>query len=413
MQEVVAKLNNLVAKLKQENQQDCLFFSDEILFDCGDMLNDLPKFIASKIPNGKIAVLYKKDTYSLYGVNFTKAIQRLSRETLNIIIPDTQVDIYDVNSLKNVFSLADDVRIILTFDPSLVMAVNYFATIRNIPSLYFINGFSLNNVLSPFVTIKNQNNKDNFAITCDRFIYINNQIDNYKRLSLGYANVLSNLVTLLDYRIYKITSSEVSITAYSLARQAIYAVYDCMQGDTTSQLKVILENVLKVELANYISGGLLYKTSSSQNCLQFFADDEKASSKYAFLCALKILHIYTLVFSQCYDDILTYPDYLQRAEQIAEIINCDKSLILKNLLEQSKKIQKNSKELQSLMQKLSVEVEALLKCLPVINNTYIALGGDCKIDNQIMRYAIKYASGLTDCVNGLSIALNKGFLELI
>ncbi|MBR5899779.1 MAG: hypothetical protein IKZ38_00080 [Clostridia bacterium] len=405
-------VNSLNLKLNSvsENRGDFYKNLNQIIgFKSGNFETDLVDFILSVVPNGKVCALYTKKTYSEYGVAFTDLLSRGNVECINVVMKDGKVD--DVDRLTHLFNVGEDVRLAIAFDYNLFGAVSYFSTVRNLPCVLAVDSFKVKDALSPYMFLKNGESIDKVRLSCSRTIFIKDKFNYEQNASEAYAHVVSNLTSLIDYRISCVCSQQENAkTSYDLAREAVYSAYGVMNLELGEQENVLLYSALLLELSNYLSNGNLYLSSAVEWAEKslFFTEDLDYSSRLFIM--ITVLRFYDVVFEKMPLELMELVDYIKLSEEIAREFPQKQKTIVETLLTQSASIRKRKTELNALIEKLKKEVEALATFAQNVTSTYRALGGEAQTSPEKVLSAIKHSGDLYYLVNGITLLREEGVL---
>ncbi len=409
--DLVQKLNNTVSKLRAETEQKYGKNDLSITFACGNFNSDLIKFITDIAPSGKVFILCTRESYDKYGKHVAIGLSAINREYVDVIMSGE--NLYSVDRISGIFNVGDDARVVLTFDYALYGVVSYFASIRNLPCVCAVDSLAVKNILSPTVELINGDVVDKVKVDCQKFVYINEQL-NQANKAVAYAHVLSNVSGLIDYRIARaLSKQDFSKQAYVVARESVYSAYAVMKHSLEQQAEQLLYCSLALELANAYSNGLIYGVSACECASKLISDNSSSEIEKNFFTSLALIQIYHAMFSVDRINVLEYPDALSRVEEICKVYPLSKESLIKGLIEQGAMIKRHKPELKEITQKVKTELGALAKCVPVMRQTYYALGGQSKVLPEDLKIAVKYSGDLTEHVNGVSVLREWGVTELL
>ena len=401
--------NNLIAK--KLNDTVSLYKVDKkhggLRFYYGDYVDQITKILSEICPCGKVATLYFNSTYQELGKNFSSALKNAGFKPLSVIMPEEFKN--SVDDLSRLFTLPEDVRAIITFDFSLNYAIKYFGAIKNVDVIHVLKEFNSADFISPVLFIKNGEQIDKVNLDCNQHVILDDNICQ-PDLPKIYAYTTSKIVNLIDYKVYgKLHSKRLSKASYEVLSTAIDNTLTCFKVSLENRKSHIVENMFLSEIANRMSGGHLWITSSEYSVKQLMPKFE-GYDRIAFL--KYTLNLYKKYFSGDYEHLLEIPDYNARANNISKTLKVDEKVFMQTLLAQINNYNNSKNNLNQLKKTLNEQVVKTEKLVGQINSTYHALGGGGK-ENKHLKFCVYHSGDLNDTLNGMSLIRESGILEFI
>ena len=400
------KLNSIYNELSS----NCANPSLKVDFWSGESISVLSLVAKKILPFSKVAVLYSKASYTECGLLLSEKLKQNGNSVIHVVLPDNFTN--SVESYSDIFNLPEDVRLIIAIDSKFFSLAKYFASLRQIDCALAVNNLNCFGVLSPSLTLRNGNSLDEVKISANLHI-----IFDYKKIEQSkdcykdaYAFLVSHALALVDLRFNALILGEkINSSAYSLASKSIVTAYSLFTNKREDFYNILTESLFSLELANLFADNKLYQSFSSK----FVADNLKMSS-YAenlLTASCLIAKLYGLYFSDKYNKILTYPDYVTRAEFIANTLSVTHAYALEKLLSNCNIINQLSYSQLSSVKKLSKDVISFIECSSNMKSTFTALGGNTESQLQSFSALIKHSGDLE--LNGMTLLRESGITELI
>lgn len=316
----------------------------------------------------------------------------------------------NADDLAKMFDTPEDVRLVITLNSELIIPTLYYATLNNLPAVICVQDFRGLRAFSAKAFIKNGERLDRVMLTNRRHIIIDEQICSVKNfLSEAFAEIESKTLALIDYRLKdKALNSGINLRAYSIIRRSILETFSIFAHSKKAQKQVLLENLLKIYIADFIAEGEVFLGNSIDNTLLLFGAEKTGGSK--LLSQKIILGLLEILFSGEHENILDIPDYLIRSKflstktKINELEFYDHFSKTHGLLD---KIDRTE------FKKLYNEVCSLKNSTDRMVNIFIALGGNVKTEKSELAKAIKYAGDFPYSVNGVTYLRESGIAEYL
>lgn len=226
-----------------------------------------------------------------------------------------------VERLSGIFNVADDVRLIISFEEELFYTCFYFASIRKIPTFV-----SVDIELLDFAT-KNSENffGEPFFFYDERYIYCKT-IGEIKEL---YFAIILKRLSLIDYKIKCIVHKK----NYHSQYYAAVKILEDFNYETLSKNVLLSVNKKLCEL-NYDANGQLYDCGVISDAKAFF----KVSN---LECIYLAKEYFVFILENINKPFNSLPDYNERAEKLSKIISVPSFKIRENLKKQLEYIEKN------------------------------------------------------------------------
>lgn len=403
--DTVSKLNTFIKNAPFIKKNDI----KKVSFLSGNLTEQICKTAKENFPYGKVAVLYFKSSYEVYGKTLSKMLKANFNSITHVVLPDTFKD--SVEEYSNLFNLAEDIRLVVTVDDRLYNVAKYFASVRQITCFLGVTKINTYNIFSS-VNLTNGKENEVFIPTCPLFI----GLDPYMfDISSGedsdvYAFVVSHALALVDYRIHTMLKGlAVDKSAYTTVSNAVTKTYPLFNYYKEQRRALLVEKSILIQLANAFGDKLIYQSFSSRLACEYCSKSISGDKILSF--SLTIAKIYQLLFSSKYDNLLEYPTYLKRADYIRKNSNYQLDYLLKELIDQSKLIKKDKSLVIKLKNKLLKDVNSFIKCSSKILNIFTALGGQTLSQDDAFVNAVKHSGDLI--LNGMSLVRESGISEYL
>ncbi len=400
------KLNSTIKEIEQKCAKSCF----DVDFWSGETLTALPTIVNKIIPHSKVALLFSKATYQTHAKELTEKFKQNGNSIISVVMPDDFED--SLANYSEIFNLAEDVRLIVTLDQKFFSLVKYFASIRQIDCLMVIRNLNCFGVLSPEITIKNNNYLEEVKISAKGHILFDYSDIKKSTNSIAdaYAFIVSHTLALVDYRVNAfITGVEIEKNAYYIASRAIINTYSFFSLKKEEFFNNLVENLFNLELANLFTDNMLYKNFSSR----FVAKQGDINDYSATLLktSIVIAKIYKLLCSDKYDKLLEYPDYLSRTDFISKRLNLSHSYVNAIIVENCKKVESRRAMGVQFLKNAQKDINSFIDCSNTMLNTYTVLGGNPSQNHEDFGLLLKHSGDLT--INGMTLVRESGITELM
>ncbi len=303
--------------------------------------------------------------------------------------------------------IPENARMIISFGNEYFNLAGKIATEKNLYCLFIIDQFNFDDTLNSYFEIYKDNKKSRVRLDFDRRILLDVEkiIDDEKGCAEEFAFVMSKLISLVDYRIFGIiTETPTNKKAYSLIKSAVEETYSLLSKIREDYLLTLIENAIKVRLADAITLGSFYKNSAPDICAKLHGDRNSS-----LFYAKRIAKIYTLAFSSEYDGVAS-PDYLERAENLSKLESSKETDYSKWLVYQSNLCAEKEKQISVVKEILYTETFNYLKIFDLVEKTYIALGGKKITPNDAF---VKISGDFYETFNGMTLVRDCGISEFL
>ncbi len=310
-------------------------------------------------------------------------------------------------TIEKVLDVPENARMIISFSNEFFNIAGRIATEKNLYSLFVIDKFNFDNTLNSCFEVEENGKREKVRLDFDRRILLDVEsiIDDEVGCAEEFAFVMSKLVSLVDYRIFGIiTQTPTNKTAYSIIKSAVEETYSLLSEKREDYLLTLIENAMKIRLADAITLGCLYKNSAPDICAKLHGDRNSV-----LFYAKRIAKIYTLCFSSEFDGV-DAPDYLERAEWLTKYESAREVDFSKWLIYQSKLCREKQKEIAIVKELLFSETINYLNVFDLVEKTYVALGGKKTAPND--EY-IKISGDFFETFNGMTLARDCGVAEFL
>lgn len=383
----------------------------KVVFRAGNSFSIAAQFASRQAPCGKIAVLYKKASHTAFSEQVNDELIKRGNRPVSVIMPDI-----GENNLKNLcklFELPEDVRAVITFDHELFDACAYFGGIRGIPTAYAIVKPQILGSISPAFIVKSENALELVKRTAETCVIID-----YEKIMEGqscmlFAQIESAFLCLIDYRTrVKFGKIKLNKCAYDTLTHAVNNTLKVLKINKEKQWLLLIENAFNVELANILSGGVIYQNSAIYSAKQILGEDFEGHNRLQFVKRVTdLLGLATVKNSQLIKGV---PDYNQRAEKLGDLFNIDDAFFMQNLLIQKQVYgKKNTAVVLSAGKKASTISKLFSKRINNMLQIYYAIGGTDQLDDQKINLALKYCGDVFSTANSVTILREMGLLEVI
>ena len=377
-----------------------LGIAEKILFHAEDPVDVVVKIA----PYGKAAVIYSKTAFIKHGKTFTEKLKKSGVKPLNFIMPND-----DAKSFENVFDvigIPEDVRAIVCADFSVKDVCAYIASLFDIPVVYVINSVRTYGLFAARARFRFNNRYDLPLIRCVRHIAFIKTALPESDTAEQYADLMSEIPALTDYRVYSaLSGKKASKAAYDLMKSAVKDAF----GESGATPVNLLYQGLNAELADFASSGVIHGNSAAYCFLRLNGFAEEKGLKFTLLS--KILLFYALCAEQI-EDAFNLPDYNARAAELAALTHFDDGEFLKGFLEQLKHL-KGKEKLKQLKVALKAELSAQSAAVPYMRSVYEKLGGESLSDFTPHAKAFKHCGDVPETLNFMTVVRESGLCEYI
>lgn len=262
-------------------------------------LRETANLIKNIVPFSKVALLFKgeakEEDIVLYNTIKEKGLKPVCyyfKENFTA----------DLKHFSGLFHLPEDMRAVLTCEPSLSSAVNYFATVRKIPAFFVLDEHVSIQPFSDLIFICNERQISKFYFDCERRVAVADGCWDKEKTFLSITlNTFSNL---LDYNLnVAIKNTTCFSEKYNAVKSLLINLVENFYKNKTlesvikvvaSQNELIKENPNNTSFFTFLeSVGFLHKLSDFERVMvleqifKFILDDKHdVSSNYSHLISL-------------------------------------------------------------------------------------------------------------------------------
>lgn len=389
VKEFVSNLNKI------SSQNFAVIGSTEFYF--GNTLSSVQKIVFKLIPFGVVIFLCHEKDYLSKIKPVEEALTEKGIKVVVILNP----------TLEKMIDLPENARMIISFSNEFFNIAGRIATEKNLYSLFVIDKFNFDNTLNSYFEVEEGGKRKKVRLDFDRRILLDVEsiIDDEVGCAEEFAFVMSKLISLVDYRIFGIiTQTPTNKTAYSIIKSAVEETYSLLSEKREDYLLTLIENAIRIRLADAITLGCLYKNSAPDICAKLHGDRNSV-----LFYAKRIAKIYTLAFSSEFDGV-DAPDYLERAETLSKYESSSEVNFSKWLIYQSNLCREKQKEIAIVKELLFSETFNYLNIFDLVEKTYVALGGKKIIPNDDF---IKISGDFFETFNGMTLVRDCGVAEFL
>ena len=420
---------NLTASSVYEKKGSPFFFYQ------GEASSTLKSVIRSVAPYGKIIVLYTRKSYLKRGTAFAEALSGVCSKVLGAIVSG-ETDV--VKAASQILRAPEDVRAVVTSDYSLNPLAAYVAKVAKVPYIYIMLTPQTEGLLSPHVFLKNGSGADCVSVNVKRHIIIDvNEIEKTSVIPasgkipqrrVGAAELFitaeSKIPALADYRAYLSVSAEKPQTeAYNLLRESVKDAYNAFNKREKEIIPSLIYDCLSAELANALSGGRLCDFSALRFAEFLLSGEKRLPPEEILELYCRISGIYAVFSSGLFENLMSVPDYRERAHVLSDKTGADVHDFAKGLLSQTADLSAKELNAENFIKRLSSELGKQNESAGKIRSSYTAFGGKTVTERygeekakkriEEINSAIKLCGDSPFGVNAMSLAREKGVTEYI
>ena len=400
----IEQLNTLLSAKREKGEE-----LEQPQIFCGDILFTLASVVSKKLPLSRVAVLYTEKSFKEFSKPLTDLLNAKGLRVFNLVVSPEKV--ISTNDCADALIVPDDVRAYVTFDNSLVSLAKYVASIKNVPFVYGDAYHEFRGVLDNTAVVKNGNVYDEFPLSCPVYAFVDTASVKLNSPAENYIYSLAYLAALTDYRVYcAIIGVAPSDSAYALAKTAVLEDYGVLKNADVNS--VLYKSVIELEVASYLTGGILKKCSGvfSAEKAYVLANGKSAGAYNLFLMLKAVINLYSICFNPN-AELLSIVDYVSLTQSAIKNCKLQETTIIKNLNKFFAKYSKNRERVDLLLKNLYPELVSHFKTLSVIEKTYFALGGKAHKAGRIASFIQNGA--VISPFSALGVLTEKGFIGLI
>lgn len=386
---------------------------DGFLFYSGNAAEKFKEVLLSAAPCGKVLLLFDKSGFAAMGKILSAAAESAGCKPFCVVVEEG----YDfIKAASGALCAPEEIRLVAVCGRSMLKLGAYCARIRGVPLAVIQTSVNTCGVLSPHVFFKNGDKPDVFRAEIKRHIIFDEDAiaaSAAADTAEAYLDTESRIPALTDYRIACVIKGErAAKEEYSLAREAILAVYNIFGHGKEDRAALLLYNGMLSELANAGARGKLFDFSALSLADEMFFGGRAGGGLKLRMYSV-ISGIYYLYFDGKFDKITEYPDYLARADEISARTGTDKGVILSGLRKQAAVLNKSAKKIRDIKDRLKAEIISQNASASAVSAAYYALGGKGGADEKEAALAVKHCGDLPFGINGITLAREEGFTEYL
>lgn len=352
--------------------------------------------ISKIIPYGKVLLLSSVDNFLSFGKTIIKSLNERGNKVIGVV--EDLDGILSIDKVCGLFTASEEIRGVIALNYKSFYSALYFATVKSLPVFLLPTTFPLDFGVRNQILLKNGSSYDKINIYADRYIYFNtNNIDENFTKNLG-AYLFEKACVLIDsYATNKLLKELTNNDEHNnLINALIFAAFRFNISDTIS-IKTLINLCIKAEEQSGI-------TSSAKVATELFTILKKGNIN----CVDVLLNVSNKLIDSYFSLLDTdlppnLVDYRARAEEMQNIFGFNESEILKNYLDFSKKVLRNSKDLKSAFFTYFNDLNFIKAVLKILVDKFgLQKYIDSKKDNAI-NIAIKFCGDTPISFNGASI----------
>ncbi|PWM75773.1 MAG: hypothetical protein DBX59_00580 [Bacillota bacterium] len=322
------------------------------------------------------------------------------------------------SALENIgalFSLAEDVKLIVACESELYDVAAYFSALKNLPLVYAAFSPEADGLFAPTACVKIKGKPERIFAENPRYVIVDETLLRQAeegRVASAFASLASGVVSLIDYRVRGALTGEFCRESYHLARGAISAALGSVSKEDMP-VKLLESRLIVAAAENHTLGAIARGGESAvAELLESSGKIRLSSAERKFAAALLLLDLYAAYFSSPHENLLSVPDYAARAEALSAYTGYGKGELLKGILA-SAALADESK-LAPYAARLKEEIETLRGWAEKLAAVYLRLGGRdifCNYSFQELKKAVCRAADLPDAFSVLTLMRESGALE--
>lgn len=400
---VSLKLNELYEEYCGKNPA----LNSLVKFYRGESEKRLNEVASSFAPSGAVVALFSENA----GEELVKkTVEALRGACLKILTVKVSEKKDAVSAAAEILCAAEDARLIVAAEYSLVTLAKYAAKISGLPLVYLMRTAETDGLLSPRLFLKNGNRTDCFFADAKIRIIIDDEAmtascgrEEKKASAELFAKLMSKIPALADYRarlsLYK---SEPNAKAYGLLRSAVKEGYTAFAKKEKEAFPVLIYNSFAAEIADLLSGGELCSYSALRFAEFLLAGEKRLSAADILALYTRISGVYALYTSPLANGLLDIPDYRERAHELATLTKTDETIFLEGLLMQDKLFEDSGDDSENLTDALAEELKKQNASAVSVRSTFIAYShfGSAREDNSGEKRTGAEKLVAAECENG-------------
>ncbi|MBO4251786.1 MAG: hypothetical protein J5911_03885 [Clostridia bacterium] len=356
-------------------------------------------------PYGKVAAIFTKNAFYDFGTSIVESLKRAGVKPISFILPENTS--LNLSSVFDVICVPDDVRAVLIFERELKDIAAYIATLFRAPVIFTLDSINTDGALCtkvPFIWGGKVPQTDFFQVDCDYHVVVSDDVLQKGDKAEQYSEIYAKRVALID----ELAKSAVLVGIES--DYAIKVISDAIvDADASCDPETLLLSGLKIELANFATGGELVFNSAEYAFKRLVGFNRAFGTEgLTFALVKKLINLYALCASEK-EMPFELPDHIKRAGELSRLAEISETSLLSGYLEQVKALK--GKDMTVLKDDVGDRLAALLSGFNGVEQKYIALGGKTDLDFSPFVTALKYCGDIPNTLNFMSILRESGFTE--
>lgn len=440
------KLNEIYAEKCRTNPRPLPL----VRFYQGETKKKLYEIASSLAPQGVVVALTTENGNEETTKDVTEGLRGACSKILSVKIPE-KTDA--VRAAASVLRAAEDARLIVTAEYSLIPLARYAAKISGLTFVYVMRTGETDGLLSPRLFLKNGNRTDCFFSDARTRVIIDTDkicagesfcesggekggkdknassaeetAFTEKRIAAPlFAKLAGKIPALADYRARLLATGEKpNAEAYGLLREAVKDGYIAYTKKDREILPSLIYDSLLGEIADFLSDGELCSFSALRFAEFLLAGEKRLSADLILELYARISGVYALYTSPLAEGLLEIPDYRARAHELAEMTGTDEGVFLKGLLKQTEILNRYGENADNITDKLFEELSKQNASASSVRSTFVAYGkevsggetgdSETRLSEEKLKKAIKLAGDSPFGINAMSFAREKGVTEFI
>ncbi len=440
------KLNEIYAEKCRTNPR----LLPLVRFYQGETKKKLYEIASSLAPHGVVVALTTENGNEETAKDVTEGLRGACSKILSVKIPE-KTDA--VRAAASVLRAAEDARLIVTAEYSLIPLARYAAKISGLTFVYVMRTWETDGLLSPRLFLKNGNRTDCFFSDARTRVIIDidkicageslgesggEKVGKEKNASSAegaaftekriaaplFARLAGKIPALADYRARLLATGEKpNAEAYGLLREAVKDGYIAYTKKDREILPSLIYDSLLGEIADFLSDGELCSFSALRFAEFLLAGEKRLPADLILELYARISGVYALYTSPLAEGLLEIPDYRERAHELAEMTGTDEGVFLKGLLKQTEILNRYGENADNITDKLFEELSKQNASASSVRSTFVAYGKEVSggktddsktcVSEEKLKKAIKLAGDSPFGINAMSFAREKGVTEFI
>ena len=399
--------------LKEQIEQIKKFTGLNERVSTDEICNALSKIVKENATDF-VEIVFKETDYKKYSSEFISCLKNLNVNYSTLIVAKNCENFYLSKTLS---SISKKVCIVVG-DDDFIKATNIFCSQKNVLCYAFLTTPYFTELLKDEYTYTvNGKIKTKKVKQLDLLVINENLIKkcNVYQVLKSYSYNLLQAVTLIDYKFSSmLTGKTVDENYYKALKQALSYTLNFSSYENPSTVLTISSFI--VNAVDKISD--IIKNSTAENYLKLMRLMQNDSC-FALTCFKgfeKLIKLYHFYFTNDFNDVLLYPDYVNDIEKLSLITLIEQDELYKKLkVPSAKRVELISKLTLKVGETFSKETTVLIKVLPNIEKAfYLQLKKEIKfseIDAIDIKNAIRLSTYLTESQNVLVVMRDLGLLN--